>query len=169
MLHQEMEESTLPSPRPLILLTGGFRTRTGMHQALTTPVADLIGVGRPAAADPYFARKLLDTSVRDDEAKLPNYDPSEGTTILRWFFKWLTLFGPSLDVFYHNLLMHSIAFGKDPALGENGKQAQTDVESRLAPFWTLVRRNYLDSSFPPILQRLVVWSVVGLVTLSCVR
>lgn len=154
MLHQEMEESNVPSPRPLILLTGGFRTRTGMHQALTTPVADLIGVGRPAAADPYFARKLLDTSVRDDEAKLPNYDPSEGTTILRWFFKWLTLFGPSLDVFYHNLLMHSIAFGKDPALGENGnklKQTSNLDSHRSGPWYAetistqAFRQSYNDS------------------------
>ncbi|GAA5909848.1 uncharacterized protein JCM6883_003114 [Sporobolomyces salmoneus] len=167
LLSDELDLASLPTPKPLVLLTGGFRTRSGMRQALETPVSDLIGIGRPAAVDPHFANKILDTTIPDHEAKLPKYDPSEGTTILRWFFRWMTLFGPSLDVFYHNLLMHSIAFGQEPSGEDASKQNSDLVRFRLAPFWTLVRRNYLDSWFSPTSQRLAVWSLIGLLSYLC--
>ncbi|GAA5991482.1 hypothetical protein JCM5350_001627 [Sporobolomyces pararoseus] len=162
LLNNELDASTLPSPMPLILLTGGFKSRVGMHQALSSPVADLIGIGRPSAVDPQFARKLLDTTIPESEAKLPEYDTSQGTVILRWIFSWLTLFGPSLDVFYHNLLMHSIAFGREP----KGDKVDA-VRARLSPFWTLARRNYLDPWISPSLQRLLVWSLAGMMSYGC--
>lgn len=162
LLNNELDASTLPSPIPLITLTGGFKSRVGMHQALSSPVADLIGIGRPSAVDPQFARKLLDTTITDSEAKLPEYDTSQGTVLLRWIFSWMTLFGPSLDVFYHNLLMHSIAFGREP----KGDEIDA-VRARLSPFWTLARRNYLDPWISPSLQRLLVWSLVGMMSYGC--
>ncbi|GAA5967667.1 hypothetical protein JCM3765_005845 [Sporobolomyces pararoseus] len=162
LLNEELDTSTLPTPTPLILLTGGFNSRNGMHQALSSPVADLIGIGRPSAADPQFARKLLDSAIPDDDAKLPEYDTSQGTVILRWVFSWMTLFGPSLDVFYHNLLMHSIAFGREP----QGDEVDA-VRARLSPFWTLARRNYLDPWISPTSQQVLVWSLVGVMSYSC--
>ena len=146
-----------------------------MRHALEAPVADLIGVGRPAAVDPHFGRKLLDPNVPDDEAVVPSYDANEGTTLLRWLFSWMTLFGPSLDVFYHNLLMHSRAFDSAAPVG-SGNASRTTTERqdrdanrtrRLAPFWTLVRRNYLDLSISPTAQRLASWSLIGIVSLVC--
>ncbi|MBD8869358.1 NADH:flavin oxidoreductase/NADH oxidase family protein [Nocardioides donggukensis] len=40
-------------------VTGGFRSRTGMDQALSSGAVDVIGLGRPLAVDPEFPRRLL--------------------------------------------------------------------------------------------------------------
>ncbi|MBL4622576.1 MAG: NADH:flavin oxidoreductase/NADH oxidase family protein [Immundisolibacteraceae bacterium] len=47
-----------------IAVTGGFRSRTTMIEALTHRELDLIGMARPFAADPEIARKLLNNSVQ---------------------------------------------------------------------------------------------------------
>jgi hypothetical protein len=52
------------------MLTGGFRTRAGAEYALSQNACDLIGIGRPAAVDPGFAKLLLDDSLSEDEAQL---------------------------------------------------------------------------------------------------
>ncbi len=45
-----------------LLLTGGFRTRAGMEQALSEGI-DLIGLARPLALEPDLPRRLLDGST----------------------------------------------------------------------------------------------------------
>jgi 2,4-dienoyl-CoA reductase-like NADH-dependent reductase (Old Yellow Enzyme family) len=46
-----------------IMLTGGFRSRGAMEEALAEGVVDVIGVARPLAIDPDFPRHLLDGTV----------------------------------------------------------------------------------------------------------
>lgn len=40
-------------------VTGGFRTRAGMDEALASGAVDVIGLGRPLCVDPDFPRRLL--------------------------------------------------------------------------------------------------------------
>jgi 2,4-dienoyl-CoA reductase-like NADH-dependent reductase (Old Yellow Enzyme family) len=40
-------------------VTGGFRTRDGMEDALASGAVDVIGLGRPLAVEPDFPRRLL--------------------------------------------------------------------------------------------------------------
>lgn len=49
-----------PENPPLVLLTGGFRTRAGMADAIAAGHTDLIGIGRPACLDPHIASRILD-------------------------------------------------------------------------------------------------------------
>ncbi len=42
-----------------ILLTGGFRTRAGMDEALTSDATDVVGMARPLAFDPDLPGRLL--------------------------------------------------------------------------------------------------------------
>ena len=42
-----------------VMLTGGFRTRDGIDQALHSGVAAMVGVGRPLAVRPELAGELL--------------------------------------------------------------------------------------------------------------
>lgn len=44
-------------------VTGGFRTRVGMTEALATGAVDVIGLGRPLAVDPEFPGRLLSGEV----------------------------------------------------------------------------------------------------------
>ncbi len=42
-----------------VLVTGGFRTRAGMEEALSSGATDLIGMARPLAFDPDLPRRLM--------------------------------------------------------------------------------------------------------------
>ncbi|GAA5842558.1 hypothetical protein JCM11251_004903 [Rhodosporidiobolus azoricus] len=106
--------STLPSSPPLILLTGGLRTRQGMVRALhsptkSPPTADLIGLGRPSAADPFLPHRLLSPTVPAKEARAPVYDSLWGVRWMRWLFGWVAIAGPGLDILWHVLMMRQIA------------------------------------------------------------
>ncbi|GAA6062097.1 hypothetical protein JCM10212_002347 [Sporobolomyces blumeae] len=158
-LLDNLNQRNLPTRKPAILLTGGFRNRAGMARALgtrdpsqATAVTDLVGVARPAAVDPAFASKMLDPALATDDAALPDYEATEGTSALRWLFSWMTLFGPSLDVFYHTMLMQLLAL---PPANRRDERAEVDaklekeddptaVRARLMPFWTLFSRVYLE-------------------------
>jgi 2,4-dienoyl-CoA reductase-like NADH-dependent reductase (Old Yellow Enzyme family) len=58
-----------------LMVTGGFRTREGMEQALAEGSVDMIGLGRPLCTDPQVPRRLL----AGEGAALPSYEHS-----LRW-------------------------------------------------------------------------------------
>ncbi|KAL4938185.1 hypothetical protein BDV06DRAFT_60960 [Aspergillus oleicola] len=53
-----------------LMLTGGFRSRSGAQYALDQNACDLVGIGRPAAIDPYFPQKLLDEGVSEEESSM---------------------------------------------------------------------------------------------------
>jgi hypothetical protein len=42
-----------------VMVTGGFRTRAGMNDALRQGATDLIGLARPFCLEPDFPRRLL--------------------------------------------------------------------------------------------------------------
>lgn len=42
-----------------LMVTGGFRTRAAMEQAIASGACDLVGIGRPLCADPQAPAKLL--------------------------------------------------------------------------------------------------------------
>ena len=46
-----------------LMVTGGFRTRTGMEEALQENACDVIGLGRPLCTDPDFPKQLLSRAV----------------------------------------------------------------------------------------------------------
>ncbi|PNS21083.1 NADH oxidase [Sphaceloma murrayae] len=54
-----------------LMVTGGFRTRSGMEAAVSKGDCDLVGIGRPAVINPTLPKDIiLNTSVKDDDATL---------------------------------------------------------------------------------------------------
>uniref|UniRef100_A0A7E4VD98 Oxidored_FMN domain-containing protein n=1 Tax=Panagrellus redivivus TaxID=6233 RepID=A0A7E4VD98_PANRE len=51
-------------PYTAVYLTGGFRTVPAMRAALKDGIADGIGLGRPAAAEPDIAKKILKFNIQ---------------------------------------------------------------------------------------------------------
>ena len=43
-----------------LMLTGGFRTKDGIENALQSNICQIVGVGRPLCADPYCIKKMMD-------------------------------------------------------------------------------------------------------------
>ena len=42
-----------------LIVTGGFRTREGIEDALQSNVCQIVGIGRPLCADPYCIKKMI--------------------------------------------------------------------------------------------------------------
>jgi hypothetical protein len=101
--------ASLPSPAPAIMVTGGFRTRAGMAQALISDSTDFVGLGRPACADPALPKTLLDKSIA--EARSPKYSV-KGSPLLR--FVPFGLIGPGISTIFHTMLLAQVAKGEKP-------------------------------------------------------
>jgi len=69
--------------RPLVnvplMVTGGFRTRQGMQQALNSGEMDVVGLARPLCVDPTYCNQLLDGSIETllSPDKDCNLDPAQ--------------------------------------------------------------------------------------------
>jgi hypothetical protein len=46
-----------------LMVTGGFRSKTGMTEALSGGDVDVIGLGRPLCVDPDFPEKILSAEI----------------------------------------------------------------------------------------------------------
>lgn len=56
-------------PDLVLMVTGGFRSRIGMEDAISSGGCDLIGIGRPAAVLPKLPKEIiLNTEVPDEVA-----------------------------------------------------------------------------------------------------
>lgn len=53
------------------MVTGGFRTRTGLEGAIRDNACDLVGLGRLAVLNPGLPKEVLNKEVRDEGALFP--------------------------------------------------------------------------------------------------
>lgn len=102
-----------------LMLTGGFRTKSVMQEALDEGVVDLIGMGRPFTANRHVAREML--AGRLDEIVLP--DTSTG-------FKSLDKMG-AVDLTWHAMQMGRMGEGKEPDLNMSAWSSVWDLVKRV--------------------------------------
>ncbi|APA14224.1 hypothetical protein sscle_12g089940 [Sclerotinia sclerotiorum 1980 UF-70] len=58
-------------PSVVLMVTGGFRTRIGMEDALQSGACDLVGMARPAAIMPKLPKEIiLNKDIPDEEARV---------------------------------------------------------------------------------------------------
>ncbi|KAL4957427.1 hypothetical protein BDW69DRAFT_156293 [Aspergillus filifer] len=91
-----------------LMLTGGFRSRSGAQYALDQNACDLVGIGRPAAIDAYFPQKLLDDGVSEEESRMD----LKRVTVPFWA-KWIPLaaIGAGAESSYYTGQIQRIAKG----------------------------------------------------------
>lgn len=53
-----------------LMVTGGFRTRAGMEEALASGACQVVGVGRPLCGDPLSVKRLMNGEI----TSLPTYE-----------------------------------------------------------------------------------------------
>ena len=71
----EFAEAVKPSLKQATLcVTGGFRSRKAMEEAIASGATDLVGLARPLTAEPYLIRDMLDgktDAARDNKFPAP--------------------------------------------------------------------------------------------------
>ena len=97
-----------------IQLSGGFRTRNGMADAIDSGVCDLIGLGRAAVLEPTLPRDvLLNPDVPDDTAlALPHM--VRGQWLARWVPVKVVGAGLPIEFFYWNMRRLGAGLKSDP-------------------------------------------------------
>ena len=111
-----------------LMVTGGFRTRSAMEQALKQGAADVIGIGRPMCYFPEAAKRLLGgmEMLPRKENELALFPPS-----LQWLKRWKAM--RAIDSFACQYWFYSQLY----ALGKTGRpspdmtvfQSMREVES----------------------------------------
>jgi 2,4-dienoyl-CoA reductase-like NADH-dependent reductase (Old Yellow Enzyme family) len=97
-----------------IQLSGGFRTRNGMADAIDSGVCDLIGLGRAAVLEPSLPKDvLLNPEVPDDTAlALPHM--VRGQWMARWVPVKVVGAGLPIEFFYWNMRRLGAGLKSDP-------------------------------------------------------
>jgi 2,4-dienoyl-CoA reductase-like NADH-dependent reductase (Old Yellow Enzyme family) len=100
-----------------VMLTGGFRTRSGIDQALESGVAAMVGVGRPLAVRPELAGELLRGETDVLERPAPRIS---GPGLVQ------RLSGAAANSGWHRLQMKRTAEGSPPDLKVGAWTAATN-------------------------------------------
>lgn len=104
--------STVP-----IQLSGGFRSRTGMADAIESGICDLVGLGRAAVIQPSLPRDiLLNPNVPDSEAFALSHQ-LKGQWITRVMPKGIVGTGIPIRFFYYQMRRVGNGFATDPRVG----------------------------------------------------
>ena len=78
------------------MVTGGFRSRSIMKEALSSSATDLIGIGRPFIIDPSFPNKLFSGVMSVLPTNERNFPPAQEIpkgAVLNWFCDQLRIQG----------------------------------------------------------------------------
>lgn len=111
----EYAEQLRQRVRVPLMVTGGFRSRSGMARALADGATDLVGLARPLAVDPALSLKLL----AGDEVTSPVAPIRTG---IRTVDK-----AAMMEVSWYTLQLARIARGKAPLPDANGLAALIKV------------------------------------------
>jgi 2,4-dienoyl-CoA reductase-like NADH-dependent reductase (Old Yellow Enzyme family) len=83
-----------------LMLTGGFRSRQGMEQALKSGAIDVIGLARPLVIEPEFGQRLLDNA----EARIEVPVQRSGIRLL----------DGALETMWHGMQLARLGNGEQP-------------------------------------------------------
>ena len=116
-----VSDSSVTSTRPMILLTGGFRTPAMLSAALASKHADLLGIGRAAVRSPDIPTILMAQPATQSDSAAENhasFEPEPDLDAIRlyppasWLWNILSrmkLAGAGADMAWHTLAMRDIA------------------------------------------------------------
>jgi NADH:flavin oxidoreductase / NADH oxidase family len=107
---QETIQVTEKSPK--VILTGGFRTKAGMEQALQAGICDMIGLGRPIIANPMLSKEVL-LLLEDNKDNNNNKNIKANLVALEVpFFK--ALLEAALNSLWYQRQSYRISVGQSP-------------------------------------------------------
>ncbi|KAH8430658.1 uncharacterized protein LDX57_008320 [Aspergillus melleus] len=98
-------------PNLVLMLTGGFRSRSGAEAAIKENACDIVGIARPAAVYPNFPKLLLEESKSYEDAHitLSRVQPGFLPKLLR-----SQILGAGAETTFYANQIHRLAKGKTP-------------------------------------------------------
>lgn len=103
-----------------VQLSGGFRSRTGMADAIYSGACDLIGLGRSAVLEPELPKKILLNSAYDDEGSVARSHVVRG----QWLSNMIPIkvigSGLPIQFFYYNMRRLGKGLKSDPEISIPG-------------------------------------------------
>lgn len=123
-----------------IQLSGGFRSRNGMADAIDSGVTDLIGLGRASVLQPSLPREiLLNPSIPDEDAVAISHIVKG-----QWFMRMIPIKvvgrGLGLQYFYHQMRRLGKGLKSDPDMSIPGYLFADMVETVQAGFVASLQR-----------------------------
>jgi len=89
-----------------LIVTGGFRSRIGMNDAIRSNACDLVGIGRPICVQFDLPRLLLDRTIPDQDARAIQYE-IRGLELFNLLP--ISTVGIGIGTLWHNWQMHRVA------------------------------------------------------------
>ena len=109
----------MDSPVP-VQLSGGFRSRTGMADAIQSGACDMIGLGRAAVLEPELPKKVLLNPAYDDDGSVAMSHIVRG----QWFSNMIPIKvvsgGLPIQFFYYNMRRLGAGMKSDPDISIPG-------------------------------------------------
>ncbi|WP_026918580.1 nitroreductase family deazaflavin-dependent oxidoreductase [Gordonia shandongensis] len=98
-----------------LAVTGGFRSRSAMHDAVADGACDAVGIGRPTAIEPRAPRRLVDGGVDGAAHRLPTRTVSLPLpAAVRVSLPAVRSLEGALDLQWHTDQLHRMGAGDDP-------------------------------------------------------
>jgi 2,4-dienoyl-CoA reductase-like NADH-dependent reductase (Old Yellow Enzyme family) len=101
-----------------LMVTGGFRSRTGINAALANNACEVIGIGRPLCADPYSLQKMINGEID----QLPDYEKTlsvgPGWLSSRSPFRLIQAINALSSQAWFYLQINKMGKGEDPDLAK---------------------------------------------------
>jgi 2,4-dienoyl-CoA reductase-like NADH-dependent reductase (Old Yellow Enzyme family) len=101
-----------------LMVTGGFRSRTGINAALANNACEVIGIGRPLCADPYSLQKMINGEID----QLPDYEKTlsvgPGWLSSRSPFRLIQAINALSSQAWFYLQINKMGNGEDPDLAK---------------------------------------------------
>ncbi|RFU24795.1 hypothetical protein B7463_g11550, partial [Scytalidium lignicola] len=108
-------------PHVPLLVTGGFRSRTAIRDAITSGACDMVGVARPATILPEFPQMIMDPTIPDNIAVCTTYSVTGGGIKRKLPIKSI---GADLSSLWHSLQIRRFAQGLEPNLSMTIEELQ---------------------------------------------
>ncbi|CAF2891409.1 unnamed protein product [Rotaria sp. Silwood2] len=115
-----------------LIVTGGFRTREGMNDAIRSDACDIVAIARPVCIEFNLPQILLDQNIADEDARALQYD-IRGSQCFSYIP--ITSTRSSIGTLWHNWQMHRVAIENqepDPTL--NNVSSGGKMKRKSGPF-----------------------------------
>lgn len=123
-----------------VQLSGGFRSRNGMADAVESGVCDMVGLGRASVLQPELPKEILLNEKIPDEEALAVSHQINGLWFANWFPIKAVGSGFGIQYFYYNMRRLGKGLGSDLEIGVPGVLLATVMETLKAGISTTFMR-----------------------------